>query len=429
MNEQEEFEFRARAEKESSQQSQPKQEQKATFGKKAVDYIKDGSYLPAAGAVGAGFLGAETGPGAIGLAALGGSAGESARQLLLRARGKESLSTADSLKKIAGQGALAAAGEGAGQGIAKGASWGLKTFGKPIASGLSKVGETLTGVPAAQFRRLAQDPKALFIPKTLGKAGEEFGAALKNEGIDVTPNTGEVNDPQLSTARKNVKSFFDKLRNGVKTNFEVPSFRGDIVEPKIGKNYNPIGYAKSGDNVKAFAVSKPSPMEAFLKESPSPTVVPKVESNQFVGNYQPNAGDILKARRATDRIIAGTPWKDKQGLRNLYNQRQELNQLFEQASGKGAQASKDYARSALAANFRKLLPETQTGKISYVKSVLAPMAMRSLGAPVVSSPLMAGLATSGGSLAGQAIKNNPAIRRAVLQSILQSMRKNENPNP
>lgn len=286
---------------------------------------------------------------------------------------------------------------------------GAKAIMKPLGSGLSKVGETMTGVPARQFKRLWKDPAALFRPKTLGQAGEEFGAALKKEGIDVTPTAAEINDPQLAVARRNTKGFFDKLKNGIKSGIEIPYLKGKQAEGAIPKDFSPIQFGEKG-TVKPFA-SSPT---ASMAELPKPTVNAEIQPQEFVGKYQPTPADILKARRGTDRIIAGTPWKDKTGLHNLYNQRGTLNEMFENASGPGAAASKDYARSALASNFRKLLPETQTGKISYVKSILAPMAMR---AAVVGSPMLAGLITAGASLSAKAVAKSPAMRLAISQAL------------
>ena len=406
LSEQEEFEFRARAEQEAQGQSKATA-QKPSLGQRSMEYLKGGSYLPAVGATIGGVAGSELGPGAIGTAALGGGAGESLRQIIQRMRGKESPQTStEALKGIGGQAALSAAGEGAGQAAGKviGPLWNV--IKKPIGSGMSKVGETMTGVPARQFGRLWKDPKALYRLKTLGQAGDEFGAALKKEGIDVTPTTAEVNDPQLATARKNVKGFFDKLKNGVKTGIEVPSFKARQVEGAIPKDFEPIQFGDKG-TVKPFS-SQPT---ASMTPLPKPTIKATVEPQEFVGKYQPSPADILKARRGTDRIIAGTPWKDKTGLHNLYKQRSNINEMFENASGPGAAASKDYARSALASNFRKLLPETQTGKISYVKSILAPLAMR---AAVLGSPALAGLITSGASLAS----DSPIVRSAILQALI-----------
>lgn len=384
----------------------PVQKQQGMMGK-SIEYLKSGKYLPMLGATIGGVAGSELGPGAMGTAALGGAAGESARQLLQRAQGNNAPQTSlDAAKQIGIQGGLSAAGEGAGQlaGKALGPLWNV--IKKPIGSGMSKVGETMTGVPARQFGRLWKDPKALYRLKTLGQAGDEFGSALKKEGIDVTPTTAEVNDPQLATARKNVKGFFEKIKNGVKTGIDIPYLKGRQVEGVIPKDFDPIKFGDKG-SVKPFA-STPT---ASMTPLPKPTIQANIEPQEFVGKYQPSPSDILKARRGTDRIIAGTPWKDKTGLRNLYNQRSNINEMFENASGPGAAASKDYARSALASNFRKLLPETQTGKISYVKSILAPLAMR---AAVLGSPALAGLITSGASLATK----SPLVRSAILQALI-----------
>lgn len=290
---------------------------------------------------------------------------------------------------------------------------GAEALAKPLGSGLSKLGETMTGVPKRQFQRLWKDPTALFIPKTLGQAGKEFGSTLEKEGISTAPNAAEINDPQLAVARKNVKGFFDRLKNGVKTGIDIPYLKGTEVP---GEMKNAIEIKTTG-NVEPFGLNK----KASLAEAPLPTVKPEVVTKEFVGKYKPSAGDVLKARRGTDRIIAGTPWKDKEGLHNLYKQRGELNEMFENASGPGSDASKKYARSALASNFRKLLPETQTGKISYVKSILAPLAMR---AAALGSPALAGLMTSGASLTSKAIASSPVLRQAIMQAI-QRIRQSE----
>lgn len=418
MNEDEEFEFRARAEKEASSSAPAQKEMggKAPFWPVAKATVKElaspsnlakNPFIQGALPILGGRAG---GP-------IGAAGGELLRQALATAVSPERVPKTG----LGRFGSVATAGllQEPGRlmeipGMDKMAR-GVEAIKKPIGSGLSKFGEMYFGVPARQFGRLWKDPKALFRLKTLDQAGDEFGAALKKEGIDVTPTSAEINDPQLSTARKNTKGFFDKLKNGIKTDIEIPYLKTREVEKAVPKDYNPI-QVKDTSNVKPFATSQ----EASIVPPPGPTLKATVEPQQFTGKYQPSPADILKARRGTDRIIAGTPWKDKTGLHNLYNQRGQLNEMFENASGPGTAASKDYARSALASNFRKLLPETQTGKISYVKSVLTPLATR---AAFLGSPALAGLITSGASLSAEAIEKSPVLRQAIAQAMQAVQRK------
>jgi hypothetical protein len=157
-----------------------------------------------------------------------------------------------------------------------------------------------------------------------------------------------------------------------------------------------------------------------LADIPPDTLKVKISPKEVVGKYSPSPADILRAKRSTDRVIAATPYSDALGLKNLYQQKQELSNMFENVSGPGAEASKKYARSALASDFRKVLPETQSGKISYVRSILAPMLFRSA---FLGSPAVAGGAVAGASgLATMA--ENPAIRQVLMQ-VLQKLTQNK----
>jgi hypothetical protein len=383
-------------------------------------------FLPMAGAIAGGTIAGPAGlvPGVgtairSGSAGLGAGFGEAMNQLISRARGQEAPDTsAEAAKRIATQAGTAAAAEAVVPAAVRGAKKAFEVS-KPLASvagkGLAKVGELISGVPERAFRRLANDPGALFIPKTLKSAGNEFNEALAKEGIDITPSIAEVNDPQLATARRIAKTFMDKVRNGVKSPVPIQRIKAteQVAQPKSfmdmvevnPKNVDPLVSSKQTISLKG--AEKLPPKIDVVDEYPT---LP----------FQPNAGDILKAKRATDRLIAGTSWKDKVGLRNLFNQRTQQNEMFENASGKGAEASKKYARSALAAQFRKLLPETQTGKLSFVKSVALPFMARSVLGNVVSAPITSGLVTSLGSYGVRGAKaalENEIAMRAILNAI------------
>lgn len=123
--------------------------QKPSLLDRLGEYMKQGSYLPTAGAVVGGVAGSELGPGAMGTAALGASGGEAIRQLIARAQGKPSPQTSlEAAKGIGMQGALGAAGEGGGQILGK--------LGKMAFKGLPNVAQAFSGSPARNFAKAEQ---------------------------------------------------------------------------------------------------------------------------------------------------------------------------------------------------------------------------------------------------------------------------------
>jgi hypothetical protein len=153
-----------------------------------------------------------------------------------------------------------------------------------------------------------------------------------------------------------------------------------------------------------------------------------------------SAQEILKARQATDRIIAGTSYKDKPAIQRLVEARQQLNTLLEKVSPETARASGEYARASLAGKFRRVLPVTATGEPSVARSVVQPMiaAASGLGTGNVpaavamlaaSSPVVAGLITSLGSMSTQSaakILGSPAIRRLLVAEYQKAQREASN---
>lgn len=244
----------------------------------------------------------------------------------------------------------------------------------PVGRFLSKVGEGVTGVPAQSFQKLAKDPTALFIPRSLKQAGKRFGQKLKDLGINIKPTISQDFDPQLTSARRGATQFFKKLEDGVETMIPTPT-----------KVQVPLG---------------------IVSESGAPLMTTKTVVNQVPAKlpFRPDAGEIIQAKRNVDDLIEGTSRKQADKLRRLYKRKNTLTDLLEKTEGKAQEASREYARSALASQFRKVLAETQTGKIAFVRNVMVPLLTRTFALPAASSPAVAGLVTSLGSMGGQAAK-------------------------
>lgn len=255
---------------------------------------------------------------------------------------------------------------------------GLSMVAKPIVAAatkgvgkrLAKVGQMTTGVKSQQFERLAKDPGALFTAKSKEAAGELIEQALKDEGLDLTPSSAELFDPQLSTARQISSEVYDKLSKGE-------------------------------------------------------TVLPQ---------------DVLRARKAADRIIAGTSYKDKEAIKRLTDVRNKLNDILGKTSPKTQAANKEYARASLASQFRRALPVTATGEPSVTRSVVQPLiaaasGVGGAGVPAAvamlaaSSPIVAGLITSLGSIGTQAagkVLGSPAIQKLLVAEYQKVLREREN---
>lgn len=92
-----------------------------------------------------------------------------------------------------------------------------------------------------------------------------------------------------------------------------------------------------------------------------------------------NGQEALQARQAVDRVIAGTPAKDKPTLLALGNLRQKFNQVLNERSPEVGAASRTYADAILKNNLTKPMPVNKGGEYSKLAPYLAAAAGSALG--------------------------------------------------
>jgi hypothetical protein len=168
----------------------------------------------------------------------------------------------------------------------------------------------LTGTPASNFRRLAEDPAAI-LPEWLGgpaskqKAGAALGQAERDAGLVPTKI-----EPETGKAAKGLKSF-----EGKTSPFKSDQTLADAFYDRVSK----------GEQL--------TPQEA------------------------------LEAYKATSRSLSKMSRKDARYVEMLKFE-QALGGELEVLSPAYAQAKKDFARAAMGDAVSNVLPRTATGKVS-----------------------------------------------------------------
>lgn len=176
--------------------------------RRGAEAVIDSPALPIAG----GIAGAIAGVGAasVPLAALGGAAGESFRQIGARSLGMEAPQTsADAAKKIGIEAATQAAGEVGGKAIAVGA--------RAIAPAAKKLGgdlfQIVTKMKPQDAATLFKNPKAI-LPSEWTKAQAAWRKAAEGIGLPVDDISPEMIDILQGDGRKIVFETYAKLQKG-----------------------------------------------------------------------------------------------------------------------------------------------------------------------------------------------------------------------
>lgn len=184
-----------------AQLSPPQPAQSPGMLRRGAEAVVRSPALPIIGGTVGGIVGAPTGPGAIPLAGLGAGGGEAIRQLAARGLGMDAPKTSlGALKKIVAQGAVGAAGEGAGQGLrAIAAVPQLAAAGRGIRSFFSAT----TGVPEAGFKAVAKKPSLILTAskKAIDKTGQKIGEIVdKTITKDMSAGDAAVNSVERAFA-------------------------------------------------------------------------------------------------------------------------------------------------------------------------------------------------------------------------------------
>lgn len=258
-----------------------------------------------------------------------------------------------------------------GQAVGEKAGEVLSSLKDKFSKSFSKVSGVLTGKGSVRTARLINDPTVI-LPESLGgsksveDASSAYGEALAND--------------KTLIPLKNRKGF---TRGITKTEFS-PFSRG-----------------------------------AKEAEKTAQSVWDKWKAGKEI-----NAQEAFDAKRATDKMWpAVVKERNAEQIRQLSEFKTAMDDvLSSQGAGPFQEASKDYARARLGADFTQILPRTKTGDISTVKTLLLHTLAPGRGIGMLAGGLTSPLVTGLGNLAAQgtgkglnAIASNPQARQVLLQ--------------
>lgn len=218
-----------------------------------------------------------------------------------------------------------------------------------------KIASFFSGKNPTLYKRLANDPAAILPsamggPKPIGQAGEELGQATGSMGVTKSLNPNPDHSGTVNRA-------WAKITEDIPTNLPEK----DQIQA-------------INDNVKRL-----SPQETYDTYNSLKKIIK--------AQVQDKDPELMRAR-----VILQNALKDRLGS----------------LSGEYAQASKDFARSALRGDFSSIFPTTKYGTPSIGRAGFASAILGKAALPI-SSPLIHGLLTAGGSAGAQAIQKMMSI--------------------
>jgi len=254
-----------------------------------------------------------------------------------------------------------------------------------VGSGLAKVGSAFSGAKASDLTRAASKGYSTYAAPSMEDASSQFGAALEKAGIKSDPSLESAIDPQLTQARQTALTLGKKLQSGEAQ--PLPTYQpGTMTEPHavfqgnfdFGPDAKYSTYILRGNHPRAGS--------NFDAKQITDMGIPVVGAEgkgigQIHDLAQPGLSpqEALQGRQAVDRIIAGTPQKDKPTLLQLGKIRDQFNEALANSSPEVSQASSDYADAILKRNLTKVMPVNKGGEYSKLAPYLAAAAGSAVG--------------------------------------------------
>lgn len=259
-----------------------------------------------------------------------------------------------------------------------------QALGSYVGKGLAKVASSFSGAKASDLQKAAAKGFSTYFAPSMKEASDGFGAALKKEGVSTTPSLEATIDPQLAQARDTAMKYGKKLNGEVEP---LPAYQpGQTQDPHAVFQGNfDLG---EGNKYSTYIVRGNHPRAGgnFGKEDLQSMGIPVVAAEgKGIGQIHDMATagltpqEALQGRQAVDRIIAGTPQKDKPTLLALGNLRDKFNQSLTDSSPGIAKASNDYADAVLKNNLTKVMPVNKGGEYSKLAPYLAAAAGSAVG--------------------------------------------------
>lgn len=327
-----------------------------SFVRRGAEAVVKSPALPIAGAVGFGIAGIPSGPGALGMSALGGGFGEATRQMAARGLGIDAPKTSFEAAKMVGKEALLSlAAEGTGQILFRGGAFALRPVLKKVGPKAIDFLSASTGVPKFAFQKIINKPSLL-----------------------------------LKSTKSRIESSGAKI--------------GQIIDDLISKEMTP-------DQAAVSLVER-----AFQTSGKSRNIA-KDAALKIARGEAVEKNEVALANRAINRVISNTP--DAEGKALLAAQKNIFRDFLADRIPELAKENARFSELKAGAAFRNLSRLNKSGETSRLGTMFLLGTILKNPAILATSPIVVGSIISAGSAATKAALS-PAVNRPFFQAFVRN---------
>lgn len=325
---------------------------------------------------------------------------------------------------------------------------GLAAVGKMAAKNPELVKKVLkaANIPADKVREVLRTQTAK-IPEGKGRKVADFAAdtvadTFSPEGMAFQATGGKAMEavvgPRVEKALARAMGHLNRIQSGTRRQAGERLFRDPLAllkglfAERAGKRLGAVREA-------AGMVEKPTVSEIVDTTGESSRKIAEQVLTALEEGQQVGAAQLLKAKQALGNLLEATPFPQKNRRRLLSEAQQRVSDMLGQLSGEEAEASAEFARSALGREFLRLFPVTKSGDVSLTRTLFLPTLgdgsgfLASLPVALAQSPLLGGGLTAGAGIsfkAARALLQNPAVQRTLLAIIAgQALQEGEGGEP
>ena len=289
-------------------------------------------------------------------------------------------------------------------------------------------GAALGGAGGESYRQLLARGMGLPVPETSLEAAKDIGVEGGIQGVSEGVGRGVGQGLKLLAppVGRGLSSFGELLTKVPRRQF-----------PRLFKDPSALfkGTRKAGKALEETLQKEGIDLTPTVKEVIDPQLgqarkIAREVASKFKQGGQLTAEEAIRAKRALDRIIAGTSPKDKETIRNLVSLKSEINDALMAVSGPAGEASRQYARASLGGSFRNLLPQNVSARAQLARlgGFLLPATVGfgsgSIGAAAgmagIQSPILAGGLTAGAGAASK-FATSPLGRRSIVNPLVNAL--------
>lgn len=272
--------------------------------------------------------------------------------------------------------------------------------------------------------------------QNMGEAGAETLGNIR-QGAE-NEIFGKIQGAALGAVQKPLGKFMGNMGrviSGVNERAGERLFQdpGAFLSPSVAKAGEELGAVRKNLGIDTRRFSADNTLDP--ESSAARKFVKDALERMQTGPGKVPLSDLVKGSQSMDDIIEATPMRQRSKRAELFDLKNLFTDELEQVVPEERAAARKFSRSALADNFRKLLPVTKGGDVSVTRTLGLGLMEgggqvgAAIPAVLAQSPALtgAGIATAGA--ANKALQN-PIMRRGIVAA-LQGLRKkkNENPNP